>query len=339
MNNNVLVTGGNGFLSMQLILQLLKQGYSVRATLRSLEKKATVINTLKANSVINLEKLSFVKADLTSDAGWEEAMHNVTYVLSVASPMFSASSKNKNGATEGILRILKQAQTAHVKRVVMTANFGAIGFSNKDKQSLTTEADWTNPNEKGLSAYEKSKLLAEKAAWQYLKTANSKLEFTTVNPVAILGSVLNEHVSDSFGLIKNLIDGSLKRIPNIPLNVVDVRDVVDLHIRAMITPQAKGQRFIASEDGQISLPEIGALIRQKRPQLANQISTKVLPDWIIQTGALVNKQAQEGKFFLDINRNVSNQKAKQVLGWQPLSNNETTILATVDTLLKYDLLH
>nr|WP_318531612.1 NAD(P)H-binding protein [Loigolactobacillus iwatensis] len=134
MNNNVLVTGGNGFLSMQLILQLLKQGYNVRATLRTLEKKATIVTTLKANNGINLDKLSFVKADLTSDAGWEEAMRNVTYVLSVASPMFSASSKNKGGATEGILRILKQAQTAHVKRVVMTANFGAVGFSNKDKR-------------------------------------------------------------------------------------------------------------------------------------------------------------------------------------------------------------
>jgi nucleoside-diphosphate-sugar epimerase len=136
----------------------------------------------------------------------------------------------------------------------------------------------------------------------------------------------------------SVIDGSLKRIPNIPLNVIDVRDVVDLHIRAMTNPKADGQRFIASEDGQITLPEIATLIRNQRPQLSPQIPTKVMPNWILRVGSLFSKQAQEGKLLIDINRNVSNQKAKQILDWQPLSNNEETVLATVDSLVKYKLL-
>ncbi|AMV61059.1 Hypothetical protein ADU72_0488 [Pediococcus damnosus] len=338
MKKTVLVTGGNGFLSMQLILELLKQGYTVRTTLRLLQKKSGVLATLKANHAVNLGNLNFVVADLTSDTGWQDAMQGMTYVLSVAAPMFSTDKAHINDAKDGILRILKQAQLAQVKRVVMTANFGAIGFSNKDKHSVTTETDWTNFDEKGFSLYEKSKAIAEKAAWQFMDKSSSNLEFTTINPVAILGTSLNEHVSGSFGLIKSLIDGSLKMIPNIPLNVVDVRDVVDLHIRAMTNPKANGERFIASEDGQISLPEIAALIRKARPQLSDQIPTKIMPNWIMRVGAPFSKQAQEGKLLLDINRNVSNQKAKQVLGWQPLSNNEETVLGAVDSLVKYDLL-
>ncbi|MCV3321095.1 NAD-dependent epimerase/dehydratase family protein [Pediococcus ethanolidurans] len=338
MNKKVLVTGGNGFLSLHIILQLLNQGFQVRATLRDLQRAAEVKQTLQKNHVNNLENLSFVKADLTQDAGWKRAMTDITYVLSVASPLFSTTKATQNNATDGILRILKFAQLADVKRVVMTANFGAIGFSNKHKHSITTESNWTNPEENGLSPYEKSKLLAEKAAWKFIKQSNHQLEFATVNPVAIFGPALNNHVSGSFSLLTGLLDGSQKRIPNLPLNVVDVRDVANLHIAAMLTPEANGQRFIASADDQISLPEIAHLIQIKRPQLAEQTVTKILPNWFIRLAAPFNEQAKEGKLLLAVNRHVSNQKAKQVLNWSPSFNNEETVLAAVDTLIKNNLI-
>ncbi|ANZ60627.1 SDR family oxidoreductase [Secundilactobacillus paracollinoides] len=335
MTQHVLVTGGNGFLGQHIILQLLDQGYQVRTTLRTLNKQGQVIATLQAHGE-NTDQLGFVQADLSQDAGWSEAMAGIDFVLSVASPVFMTTPDDpeevSRAAKVGILRILKAANRAKVKRVVMTANFGAVGFSNHDMNSVTTEKNWTDPSEKGISLYEKSKLLAEMAAWDYIKQPDVHLEFATINPVAILGKALDNHLSGSFSLVKGLLDGSTKRVPDLPLNVVDVRDVADLHIRAMVTPEANGERFIATEDGQISLLEIAQLIKAKRPELASQVADKKLPSWIITLGAPFNKSATEGKLMMAVNRNVSNQKARDVLGWTPISDNEQTILDTVDAI-------
>lgn len=338
MTKNVLVTGGNGYLGLHIILQLLNQGYHVRATLRQLDKQTTVRTALKENQAQHRENLSFVAADLTQDAGWATAMQNIDYVLSVASPVFSNDPNSDTTATEGILRILKAAQQAHVKRVVMTANFGAIGFSNHDQTSITTEADWTDPNEKGLSAYEKFKLIAEQAAWQFIEQSHDSLELTTINPVAIMGPALDAHVSGSFDLLKNLLNGRPKMIPNIPLNLIDVRDVADLHIRALTAPHAGGQRFLASAAGQISLPEIAALIRQKRPQITQNIPTKTMPNLLLSSAALFNQTAREGNLLVHVNRQLSTQKAQDILKWQPHFDNTTIVLDSIDTLIQYGLL-
>jgi len=189
-NNLVLVTGGNGFLALHIIQQLLTAGFPVRATLRNLNRKDQVKTTLENNQTPHLDQLTFVQTDLTKDADWPAAMKDVTYVMSVAAPVFVNGKQGTDAmaqvATDGTLRIIKSAEKAGVKRVVMTGNFGAVGFSNKDPQHITTESDWTDPDEPGLSLYERSKLVAEKAAWNYLKTTNSALEFTTVTPARCL---------------------------------------------------------------------------------------------------------------------------------------------------------
>lgn len=338
----VLVTGGTGFVGMQIVLQLLQKGYRVKTTLRNLKSKDGLIATLKAAGITAFNNLSFAETELTSDDNWEDAMKGCTYVLSVASPVFFETPKNEEEAirpaVEGILRILKFAKQGGVQRVVMTSNFGAVGFTQTDKSRQTTEADWTDTNAKGVSVYEKSKTLAEKAAWEFIKKEGGKMEFVTVNAVAIWGPSLNAHVSGSFHLLQNLLNGKMKMVPNIALNVVDVRDVADLHIRAMTSPAAAGQRFIASTDGQITLPEIATLLKNKKPEVSQRVSTKRLPDWIIKIGSLFNTRAKEGLLFLKMNRNISNAKAKAVLGWQPIATQEQTILASVDSMIKYGII-
>lgn len=318
------------------------KGYDVRTTLRSLDKQSLVLDTLAANNIANVNQLEFVQADLSRDEGWQEAMNGITDVMSVASPVFFGNTKDKNAAMrpaiDGITRIIGAAQNAGVERLVMTANFGGVGFSNLDKNSITDENDWTNPNQKGLSLYEKSKLLAEKEAWKLVNESDNSMALTTINPVAILGPAMNGHISGSFGILENLMNGSMKRIPNIPLNIVDVRDVADLHIRAMENPNAAGERFIATADGQITMPEMAAIIRQHYPQLDNKVAIKILPNWMVRVGSLFNQQAQEGRLLLDVNRNVSNQKARKLLGWQPIGSIEETILATLQSMDKFDLL-
>ncbi len=342
MTKTVLVTGGTGFVGTHIIFQLLQRGYNVKTTIRSLSSKSKVIDTLKFNGISTFDKLTFVEADLSKDDNWDVAMKGCNYVLSVASPVFFTIPKDENEvirpAVEGIIRVLKAARNAGVKRVVMTSNFGAVGFSNKNSNITTTEEDWTNPNEKGLSAYEKSKLLAERTAWDFIEKEGGSLEFTTINPVAILGPSLSAHMSGSFGLIEHLLNGSMRAIPNIPLNIVDVRDVADLHIRAMTNPKANGQRFIASADGQISMPEIAALIKNKKSDIAKNISTKTVPNWVIYLAALFNKQAKEAALLLRMSRNVSNTKAKKTLDWKPISTNEEIILASLDSMVKYELI-
>ena len=202
----VLVTGGTGFLGAHCILQLLQKGYKVRTTLRSIEKAGLVIDALKTGGITSFDDLSFIEASLTHDDNWNEAMKGCDYVLSVASPVFFTLPKDEQEAirpaVDGILRVLKFARDAGVKRVVMTSNFGAVGFSNKDRKTVTTEADWTNPEEKGLSFYEKSKLLAERAAWNFIRHEGGNLEFATINPVAIFGPPLGTHISGSFALLE-----------------------------------------------------------------------------------------------------------------------------------------
>lgn len=337
MKNKVLVTGGSGFVGLRIISQLLERNYEVRTTIRSIKSKNRIINALKDNHIKNIKNLSFAEADLSSNIGWKEAMQDQEYVLSVASPVFFDNPQDEKSvvriAHDGIMRILKSAEDAKVKRVVMTSNFGAVGFSKKAGSGvITTEHDWTDENTRGLSLYEKSKLLVEKSAWEYINSSDVNLEFVTINPVAIFGPGLDGHFSGSFDLLKGLISGSMKYIPNLPLNIVDVRDVADIHIRAMMTKEANGHRFIATGDGQISLREIAALIRKRRPKIASKISDKNIPDWLVTVGSIFNKQASEAKLLRDINRNVSNQSAKDILKWKPEYTNEQVILDSVDSM-------
>lgn len=334
----VLVTGGSGFVGGHCIVLLLQKGYKVRTTVRSLPKKDAVIEMLKNGGINSYENLSFIEADLSNDKNWDEATKGCDYVLHIASPIHLAVPKDENEmikpAVEGTLRVLKASKNAGVKRVVMTSNFGAVGYSHKDPTTLITEESWTDINEKGLSAYNKSKIMAEKSAWNFVKNEGDDLELTVINPVAIFGPSLNATLSSGFELLKNVLDGTMKRIPNLELAIVDVRDLADIHIKAMESTKANGQRFLALSDGSITLPQISQKLKNKMPQFTKKASTKAVPNWVVKLAGLFDAKAKALAPMLGVNRKASNEKAKTILGWKPRTSEEA-LIATVESLVKF----
>jgi nucleoside-diphosphate-sugar epimerase len=338
LKEKILVTGGTGFVGVHCIRQLLQKGYRVKTTIRLLSRKDDVTGMLRAGGIDDFEYLEFTEADLKNDANWDRAADGCDYVLHVASPIGLGVPKDENEmiipAVEGTLRVLRAAKAAGVKRVVMTSNFGAVGYSHENTSTIITEEDWTDPNEPGLSAYNKSKVLAERAAWEFMQNADGAMELTVINPMGIFGPSLGPDLSSGFELLKRVMDGSMKRVPNITLGIVDVRDVADLHIRAMTHPAAGGQRFLALAGGIISLPEIARLLKDNLGEAAEMVSTQTMPDWVVRIAAWFSPVARNIVPQLGRYRNASNEKAKNLLGWQPRSNKEA-ILATAKSLIQY----
>ena len=336
--STVLVTGGTGFVGSHCILLLLRQGYRVRTSIRSLSRKDEVLAMMRQGGITNLDNLEFVEAELTRDANWDKAVAGCQYVLHVASQLGTEMPKDEEvmirPAVDGTLRVLKAARDAGVRRVVVTSNFGAVGFSHTDTSKVITEESWTDPNEKDLSSYNKSKVLAERAAWDFIRREGGGLELAVINPTMILGPELSGRMSGGSMMIKRVLDGSMKRVPNITLGIADVRDVADLHIRAMLNPGAAGQRFLVLSDGITSLPEIAVLLKDKLGSVARKVSTRRLPDWIVKVAALFNHQAKHIVPLLSRYRNASNQKAKNILSFQP-RNKEESIMDTVKSLVKF----
>lgn len=339
-NETVLVTGGTGFVGAHCILQLLQKGFKVKTTVRNLGRKNEVFEMLRNGGITAFDKLSFVAADLTRDEHWDEAVKDCQYVLHVASPIFLSLPKDENEmirpAVDGTLRVLRAARDAGVKRVVMTSNFGAVGYSHKDPNTEITEADWTDPNEKGLSAYNKSKVMAERAAWDFINKEGGNLELTVINPVGIFGPSLGPDLSSGFELLRNILNGSMKAVPNLEMNIIDVRDVADLHIRAMTNPQAKGQRFLALAGGKLSLPEIALLLKNKMPEVAGKVSVRKLRNAVVYLGALFSPRLKNIASMLKAKRDkVSNAKARKLLDWKPITDNEGAVLASVASMIKF----
>lgn len=312
----VVVTGGSGFVGIHCILQLLEKGFYVRTTLRALTKKDRILDALKQNGISDFSRLTFFEADLTNDTGWAEVMKDATYVLHVASAFPAQDPDDENElivpARDGALRVLKSAKNAGVKRVVLTSSFAAVGYSIDAKDHIFTEEDWTD-DRVPLPAYIKSKTVAEKAAWDFIKNEGTELELTVINPVGIFGPSIGNISSASLDIaVTGILNGTTKESPNFTMGVVDVRDVAAIHLLAMEHPKAAGERFIASADGVMSFYDVAELFKKARPERSQNIAAM---------------QSTDRKFYI----NMSNQKAKAILGWQPKSKEEA-LLASVDSI-------
>ncbi len=325
----VLVTGGSGFVGVHCILALLKGGYRVRTTVRSLDRDHEVRAMLEKGGAEPSDKpgeaLEFRVADLLSDAGWTDAVAGCDYVLHVASPFPATDPKDEDElirpAREGALRVLKAARDAGVKRVVLTSSFAAVGYGTKELTRPYTEEDWTDATA-NVSAYVKSKTLAERAAWDFIEREGGGLELAVVNPTAILGPVLGTDLSTSIELIRRLLTGAVPGLPKVTFGFVDVRDVADLHLRAMTSPAAAGQRFLATSDAVLDVPGVAKILHDRLGDKARKVPSRTLPNWIVRFAAVFDPSLREIARRLDNHRQISNAKAKTVLGWEPHSNGD-----------------
>ena len=243
----VLVTGGSGFIGSHAILQALAAGHEVRTTVRNLQREGGLRALLRANGADDA-RLRVFAADLTDDAGWAEAAAGCDYALHIASPFPAGIPKHEDElivpARDGALRALRAARDTGVKRLVLTSSFAAIGYGHPEQRAPFDETTWTDLDAP-IAAYTKSKTLAERAAWDFIAREGSGLELAVVNPVGVFGPVLGPDYATSIQLVQRLMDGALPGCPRLYFGIVDVRDVADLHLRAMTDAAAKNERFLA----------------------------------------------------------------------------------------------
>jgi nucleoside-diphosphate-sugar epimerase len=337
----VLVTGGSGFIGSHCILQLLAAGESVRTTVRNPGREADVRALLKEGGTEPGDRLSFFAADLEHDAGWAEAVAGCEYVLHVASPFPPTLPRDENAlivpARDGALRVLRAARDAGVKRVVMTSSFAAIGYGHPPRSTPFDENDWTNPAGDDVRPYVKSKTIAERAAWDFVTREGGGVELSVVNPVAVFGPVLGADYSTSILLVQRLMDGGMPGCPRLYFGIVDVRDVADLHIRAMTHPAANRERFLAVAGDFMSILDIAKVLKSRLGAAARRVPTRQLPDWLVRLAALRDPAVRQITPELGKIKNATNAKARRLLGWSPRSR-EDAIVASAESMLRLGLL-
>ncbi|HWG08614.1 MAG TPA: aldehyde reductase [Solirubrobacteraceae bacterium] len=332
----VLVTGGTGFLGGWCGIELLRRGYAVRTTVRNVERADDVRASFAAAGERADGRLSIVAADLNADDGWAQAVAGCDYVLHVASPFPPAQPKDPDElivpARDGALRVLGASLDAGVKRVVMTSSVAAVRHGRKPSADAPyDETDWTDPGDLRRTPYVRSKTIAERAAWDRVRAAGAESRLATVNPGAIIGPALSDDRSYSLQAIERLLNG-MPAVPRLGFVFVDVRDVADLHIRAMTAPAAGGGRFLAV-DRFLWMQEVGRILRGRLGPAAAKVPTRVAPDFMIRAMALFDPGVRSIVGDLGKAATYTAEKAKTTLGWEPRPL-EDSITETAESLIE-----
>lgn len=323
MTETVFLTGVSGYIGLHTAKLLLDAGYAVRGSIRNASKGQQVRDTLNAASV-DTSNLTFVEIDLNRDAGWSDALRGADYLIHMASPFAVANPKNEDEmikpAVEGTLRALKSAKNAGIKRVVLTSSL--LSMLGSMKTGTVTPNDWTDVNAKDVSTYTKSKTLAEKAAWDFVKD-QSGVEMVVINPGAVYGPPLGNDLSGtSMGMIDQMLRGKVPMVPRLAMPMVDVRDVALLHVRALTEPEAAGQRIIASNSVPRGFADVAQILKDEG---YNGPSTRIAPNFMIRLNALFDREAKGMLGYLGMNLSADNAKTRKMFDWSPIPFKETIV--------------
>ncbi len=285
MSQRVLVTGISGFIAKHVALKLLNDGYDVRGTVRAASRADEVRLTLEGHGA-DVSRLSFVEADLSSDVGWTEAAHGCTYVQHLASPLPMQQPRDREAlvpeARAGALRVLEAARASDAERVVLTSSIAAMMYrANRSRHYTLKESDWTDAEWRRITAYHVSKTRAERAGWDWAEEHGWTERLAVVNPGFVLGPALDAKTGTSLDVIKLFLEGAYPAAPKAWFPIVDVRDCAAVHVKAMTTPAAGGRRLIAAGET-MSLPQMGAVLREGFPEYANKIPKGSLPDFLVR---------------------------------------------------------
>ena len=314
MAGTVFVSGGSGYLAGFLIRQLVAEGWSVHTTVRTRAREASVRSLLAVDD----SRLKFFAADLNHDAGWKDAMAGCSHVAHVASPLPAGAIKHPDDviipARDGALRALRAASAAGVRRFVMTSSVAAIGSGRPKGVHTFTEEDWTDPYRPEVGPYAQSKTIAERAARDWVDAQGGDIEFCTVNPSVILGPVWSGDYSASILAVKKLLEGSIPGCPDLGFGLVDVRDVADLHVRALNAPHMAGERFIASGRS-LKVVDIAQILKARLGREGRRVPTRRLPDFLVRLAARFDPALNHVIGELGSVRNFDASHAKAVLGW------------------------
>ncbi|MCF6291925.1 MAG: aldehyde reductase [Robiginitomaculum sp.] len=331
----VLVTGASGFIAKHCIIKLLNEGYKVRGSVRSKDKANSVSQALAGHC--DVSDLSFVELDLMSDAGWAEAVDGCSFVQHVASPFPSSEPDNEDDliipAREGALRAMKFAAAAGVKRVVLTSSMAAIAYGDQTREAGPfTEKDWTN-TKSDIGAYIKSKTIAERAAWEFMKTDMAgDMQLSVINPGGVLGPLVDNTWSSSGEIVRKLLRREMPACPRIAFAMIDVRDVADAHFEAMIRPEAAGERFLLATDSAWMVDVSKALKKSDY-----NTPTGNLPNFMVRLIAIFDKTIRLVSRDLGKKTPISNKKLRKVLQIEPRDLEEMSV-SMADSMVKYKVL-
>jgi len=323
----VLVTGISGFVGQHCAAELLKNGYSVRGSVRNLAKTDEVINGIK-KEIDPKGNLEFCELDLMKDAGWDMAMEGCDYVLHIASPFVVKVPKYENEliepAVEGTLRALKAAKKAGVKRVVLTSSTVAMQGGKHGIVKIDQDS-WTDVNEKTVTAYFKSKTLAEKSAWEFIKnqTGDTKLELVVVNPGPIYGPTLTGNLAtEAMDFFKKLITGKVPMLPRAFSVMSDVRDVATIHVAALENENANGKRFIVTSENPHAIQEIAQILQSNGYE---KVSTKLAPTFLLKFMAKFNDEAKGMLPFIGNTIQADIKDTMRTFNWKPILFEKTVL--------------
>jgi dihydroflavonol-4-reductase len=332
MSKKVLLTGISGFVGQHCAVELLKNGYTVRGSVRNLSKEQEVRKGI-AKVIDAKNNLEFCELDLMSDKGWDKAMEDCDYVMHVASPFIIAEPKDENEmikpAVEGTLRALRAAKKAGVKKVVLTSS--TVAMAGDKKKNHLTQKSWTNAKTDKVSVYMKSKTLAERAAWDFYNNqdAGDKMELTVVNPGPIYGPTLTGNLTGaSMSMIRDIITGKMPMLPNAHYVMSDVRDIAKIHVAAMENMKSNGERFIVTSEKIYSFVGVASILKENGFKKA---SPKKAPSFVVKFMSLFNREMKGMLPFVDVEVSADISKTKQVFSWKPIPF-EKTILETAKSV-------